>query len=133
MTQRLSKAAWPCFNPSNCSAPTAHLSLLGGKRCSAQYHYLGFTTKVGRSISYLAVDRYGRPVGCLLFGACDWKTASRDRFIGWDSSQRCANMHKIANNMRFLIPPFVRGPHLASHLLSLVINRLRCHLPVSDA
>jgi hypothetical protein len=93
------------------------------------YHYLGFTTKVGRSISYLAVDRHGRPVGCLLFGACAWKTAARDRFIGWDSSQRCANMHKIANNMRFLIPPFVRVPHLASHLLSLAIDRLRCDWP----
>jgi hypothetical protein len=81
------------------------------------YHYLGFTTKVGRSISYLAVDRHGRPVGCLLFGACAWKIAARDRFIGWDISQRRANMHKIANNMRFLIPPFVRVPHLASHLL----------------
>jgi hypothetical protein len=56
------------------------------------YHYLGFTTKVGRSISYLAVDRHGRPVGCLLFGACAWKTAARDRFIGWDISQRRANM-----------------------------------------
>jgi hypothetical protein len=59
--------------------------------CSAQYHYLGFTTKVGRSISYLAVDRYGRPVGCLLFGACAWKTAARDHFIEWNNSQRCAD------------------------------------------
>jgi hypothetical protein len=93
------------------------------------YHYLGFTTKVGRSISYLAVDRYRRPVGCVLFGAAAWKTAPRDRFIGWDSSQRSANLHKIANNMRFLIPPFVRVPHLASHLLSLAIDRVRCDWP----
>jgi hypothetical protein len=93
------------------------------------YHYLGFTTKVGRSISYLALDCYGRPLGCLLFGAAAWKTAARDRFIGWDSSQRRDNLHKIANNMRFLIPPFVRVPHLASHLLSLAIDRLRYDWP----
>lgn len=93
------------------------------------YHYLGFTTKVGRSISYLALDRYQRPVGCLLFGAAAWKTAPRDRFIGWNSVQRKANLRKIANNMRFLIPPFVRVPHLASHLLSLAIDRLRTDWP----
>lgn len=93
------------------------------------YHYLGFTTKVGRNISYLAIDRYERPVGCLLFGAAAWKTAPRDRFIGWDCSQRQVNLHKIANNMRFLIPPFVLVPHLASHLLSLSIDRLRNDWP----
>ncbi len=47
-----------------------------------QYHYLGFKTRVGQSISYMARSSDGRPVACLLFGAAAWKTAPRDTFIG---------------------------------------------------
>lgn len=88
------------------------------------YHYLGFTTKVGKSLAYLATDRAERPVACLLFGAAAWKTASRDRFVGWNAVQRAANLHKVVNNMRFLIPPWVRVPHLASHVLGLALRQL---------
>jgi hypothetical protein len=88
------------------------------------YHYLGFSTRVGKSVCYLAVADSGRPVACLLFGAAAWKTAARDRFIGWNSSQRQRNLHKVANNMRFLIPPWVCVPHLASHVLGLALRRL---------
>lgn len=90
-----------------------------------RYHYLGFSTRVGKSLSYLAMANTGHPVGCLLFGAAAWKIAARDRFIGWNASQRRSNLHKVANNMRFLIPPWVRVPHLASHLLGLALRRLR--------
>ena len=41
------------------------------------YHYLGFRTRVGHSLRYLALDRHDRPVGCLLFGAAAWKCAPR--------------------------------------------------------
>jgi len=88
------------------------------------YHYLGFTTKVGKSLAYLAADRAGRPLACLLFGAAAWKTAGRDRYIGWSAARRAANLHKVANNMRFLIPPWVRVPHLASHVLGLALRQL---------
>lgn len=89
-----------------------------------RYHYLGFSTRVGKSIAYLAADAHGRPVGALLFGAAAWKTAARDNFIGWSTQQRRHNLDLIANNMRFLIPPWVQVPHLASHLLALVLRRL---------
>ncbi len=88
------------------------------------YHYLGFSTRVGQSIRYLAVDRHQRPVGCLLFGSAAWTVAARDTFIGWDPAARKANLHKVLNNMRFLIPPWVRVPHLASHLLGRVADQL---------
>jgi hypothetical protein len=88
------------------------------------YHYLGFSTCVGQSIRYLAVDRHQRPVGCLLFGAAAWTMAARDTFIGWNHDERKANLHKVLNNMRFLIPPWVRVPHLASHLLGLAAHQL---------
>jgi len=89
-----------------------------------QYHYLGFTTHVGQSISYLAQASDGRPVGCLLFGAAAWKTAPRDAFIGWSATQRERNISRVINNMRFLIPPWVNVPHLASHILAMALRRL---------
>lgn len=88
------------------------------------YHYLSFTTRVGKSISYLAWDHQERPVAALLFGAAAWKVAGRDRFIGWTPAQRERKLHCVANNMRFLIPPWVRVPHLASHVLARVARRI---------
>ena len=88
------------------------------------YHYLGFSTRVGKSIAYLVFDVRDRPVGALLFGAAAWRIAPRDAFIGWDNAQRRANLDFIVNNMRFLIPPWVRVPHLASHMLSQACRRI---------
>jgi hypothetical protein len=88
------------------------------------YHYLGFTTQVGKSLRYLGFDRQERPVAALLFGAAAWRVESRDRFIGWTGPQRRRNLSRVANNMRFLIPPWVRVPHLASHLLAQVARRI---------
>lgn len=88
------------------------------------YHYLSFKTRVGKSLSYLAKDRFGRPVGCFLFGAAAWKIAPRDKFIGWTSAQRSRNLEHVVNNMRFLIPPWVKVAHLASHLISLALRQL---------
>ena len=65
-----------------------------------------------------------RPLACVLFGAAAWQCAARDRHIGWDSSVRAQNLHLIANNTRFLILPWVRVPHLASHVLSRIAKRL---------
>jgi len=90
----------------------------------AQYHYLGFTTRVGQSVRYVAYASDGRPVGCLLFGAAAWKTAPRDAFIGWSAEVRERNLSRVINNMRFLIPPWVNVPHLASHILAMALRRL---------
>lgn len=89
-----------------------------------QYHYLGFTTRVGQNLAYVAYACDGRPVACLLFGAAAWKTAPRDAFIGWSATQREQNISRIVNNMRFLIPPWVNVPHLASHILAMALRRL---------
>ena len=88
------------------------------------YHYLGLKTRVGQSIGYLAFDRQGRTVAALLFGAAAWKVADRDAFIGWNVQQRRRHLHLVANNMRFLIPPWVRVPQLASHVLALAGGRV---------
>ena len=89
-----------------------------------QYHYLGYGGPVGENLRYLVSDRAGRPVACLLFGAAAWKAQGRDRYIGWTASVRERNLQKITNNTRFLILPWVRVAHLASHVLGLVARRI---------
>jgi hypothetical protein len=48
----------------------------------------------------------------------------RDRFIGWEQAVRRKNIHLIAYNTRFLILPWVKVPHLASHILGWMAREL---------
>jgi len=89
------------------------------------YHYLGHRNTVGENIRYLLRDRVGRPVACLLFGSAAWKCAARDAFIGWAPALRERNLPFLTNNTRFLILPWVTVPHLASHILSSIVRRIR--------
>jgi len=90
----------------------------------SRYHYLGFRSTVGENMKYVVFDREHNPVACLLFGSAAWKCAPRDDFIGWDANTRKANLKFLTNNMRFLILPWVRVPHLASHTLGRVARRI---------
>jgi hypothetical protein len=90
----------------------------------AQYHYRGFAGAVGENIQYLAQDAQGRELAVMVFGAAAWKVAARDQFIGWSVEQRTQRLGWLANQQRFLILPWVRVPHLASHLLALATRRL---------
>lgn len=89
-----------------------------------RYHYLSYRSPVGENLQYLVHDRHGRPLACALFSAAAWQCAARERFIGWTAAQRQAGLHLLANQARFLILPWVRVPHLASHLLALLTRRL---------
>lgn len=99
-----------------------HVNLFRG--LLQKYHYLDYSGPVGENLQYLAFDRDARPLACLLFGAAAWRVACRDRFIGWDHRARTQGLERIANNMRFLIVPWVRVKHLASHVLGQVRRRL---------
>jgi hypothetical protein len=88
------------------------------------HHYLGYRGPVGENMKYLAVDKRGRTLGCLLFGSAAWKVRARDEFIGWDEGCRRRHLHLVTNNMRFLILPWVRVPHLGSHLLGEAARRI---------
>jgi len=48
----------------------------------------------------------------------------RDRFLGWSSEARRRNIHLLAGNLRFLVLPWVRVPHLASHILGRMARQL---------
>jgi len=87
------------------------------------HHYLGYPHPLGQ-LHYLVLDRNGRDLAVLLFGPAAWKCAPRDRLIGWTAAQRQAHLGQVANNSRFLILPWVQVPHLASHVLGLVLRRL---------
>jgi hypothetical protein len=81
------------------------------------HHYLGRPWIVGSCLKYLAyLD--DRLVACLGWGSAAWKVGCRDTFIGWDAQTRQVNLHKIVNNVRFLILPWVRVEHLASKVLA---------------
>lgn len=89
-----------------------------------QYHYQGFSGAVGENVQYLARDAQGRELAVMVFGAAAWKVAARDQFIGWSVEERRAGLSRITNQQRFLILPWVRVEHLASHLLALSVRRL---------
>lgn len=82
----------------------------------AHYHYLGAGRPVGERLQYL-VYAQGRPVACFVWSSAPRHLGPRDRFIGWASDSRRRHLHLIAYNPRFLVLPWIRVPHLASHLL----------------
>lgn len=90
-----------------------------------QYHYLSYSGPVGRNMKYLVYGRDSRVLACILFGSSAWKVADRDKYIGWDAKTRKENLHLVTNNMRYLILPWVRVKHLASHILGKVARRIR--------
>jgi hypothetical protein len=90
------------------------------------HHYLGFGGTGGQNLRYLVRDCLGRDLACVLFAGAAWKIKARDEFIGWSPQQRQRQLGLIVNNSRFLILPHVRVPHLASHILGLILRRLRC-------
>lgn len=89
-----------------------------------KYHYLSYKGSVGENLKYLILDHYNRPLGCVLFGSSAWRIESRDDYIGWDKEVRECNINLITNNMRFLILPWIRVKHLASHILAEVSRRV---------
>jgi hypothetical protein len=90
----------------------------------SEYHYLGFKGVVGENMRYIIRDRKGRLIACILFGSSAWMVHSRDKYIGWSDEARQDKLHFTTNNMRFLILPWVRVPHLASHILALISRRI---------
>lgn len=89
----------------------------------AQYHYLGYQQPVGEHLKYLVVAG-NRPVACFAWGSAPGALGIRDRFIGWTAEARQRHLRLLAANTRFLILPWVRVPHLASHLLGRMAARL---------
>ena len=111
--------------------PALKLSIVDGRGAAsrlwneyvARYHYLGYTPLSGSQIRY-SVHAGDRLVALLSFGACAWKLADRERFIGWSHEQRQKNLQLVVNNARFLILPWIQSKGLASKILAMAARRL---------
>jgi hypothetical protein len=88
-----------------------------------QHHYLGYVHPVGEHLKYLVTAR-GQPIACFCWSSAPRHLGPRDRHIGWSKDARKANIRFVAYQSRFLILPWVRVPHLASHLLGSLSRRL---------
>ena len=92
-----------------------------------QHHYLGYEQPVGEHLKYLVwahCEGKRRPIACMAWSSAPRHLGSRDRYIGWSADARRRNIRFIAYNTRFLILPWIKVPHLASHILGRVTNAL---------
>ncbi len=88
-----------------------------------QYHPLRYIQPVGEHLKYLVYAR-GRPIACLAWSSAPRHLGARDRFIGWSAEARRRNIRFLAYNPRFLVLPWVRVSHLASHVLGQMARRI---------
>ena len=88
-----------------------------------EHHYLGYEQPVGELLKYL-VWAQGRLIACVAWSSAPRHIGSRDRYIGWSAEARRRNIRLVAYNMRFLILPWVRVKHLASHILGRMAARI---------
>jgi len=88
-----------------------------------QHHYLRYEQPVGEHVKYL-VWGHARPIACLAWSSAPRHLGARDRYIGWSAEARRRNVRFLAYNTRFLILPWVRVKHLASHILGRMALRI---------
>lgn len=82
----------------------------GWRRYMDRYHYLGYRVMVGEHLM-VAAFLYGELVALLGWASAALHVPARDRYIGWDEETKRHRLHRVANNVRFLIPPWVTvGP-----------------------
>lgn len=91
-----------------------------------QHHYLGYRAPYGAQLRYWvrAAQPDLPPLAALLFTSAAWRIAPRDRYIGWSEAARQRNLPRIVNHSRFLILPWARIPHLASHILARAAQQM---------
>ena len=88
-----------------------------------RYHYLGYSRPVGEHLKYLVLAG-SRPIACLAWNSGPLKLKLRDDLVGAPRQAYAHNLHLIAYNSRYLIVPWVKVPHLASHLLGRIARRI---------
>jgi hypothetical protein len=92
-----------------------------------EHHYLGYEQPVGEHLKYLVwagCPLGRRPVACVAWSSAPRHIGARDRYIGWSAEARRSNIRFLAYNTRFLILPWVKVEHLASHILGRMAARI---------
>ncbi len=88
-----------------------------------EHHYLRYTQPVGEHLKYL-IYAGDRPLAAMAWSSAPRHIGCRDRFIGWPAETRRRNIRFLAYNTRFLILPWVKVEHLASHILGRMARLL---------
>jgi hypothetical protein len=89
-----------------------------------RYHYLGYRKPFGCPLRYFITAESG-PLGCVLVAGAAKAMTKRDDWIGWNPAARTRHLPWVVNNTRFLIFPWVRVRHLASHVLGQLQRQVR--------
>ena len=89
-----------------------------------RYHYLGYRQPMGCFLRYFIHSSSGL-LGCVLIAGAAKAIRARDQWIGWNRQRRQQNLPWVINNTRLLIFPWVRIPHLGSHVLGHLARRVR--------
>lgn len=76
-----------------------------------KYHYLGYRWIPGESLRYVVLLD-GIWVAIIGWGSPTLKCTVRDRYIGWDNDTKYKRLSFVANNVRFLIFPWVHIKNL---------------------
>lgn len=116
----------PC--PAELSGPLdvrliAQEEMRGWRLHMERYHYLGCPSLVGQSLRYAAFIG-GELVALLAWGAAALHNPPRDERLGWDVMTKAKRLPGVVQNVRFLILPWVKLPHLASRVLGANLRRL---------
>src|SRR6266545_4565794 len=78
---------------------------------------------VGEHLLYAAfLD--GELVALIGWASAALRAPLRETYVGWDEATKRRRLHYVANNIRFLILPWVRVRHLASKILAANLRRL---------
>jgi hypothetical protein len=89
-----------------------------------QRHYLGQTCPVGDFLRQVVMED-GQWVGLLAWGSACYRIKDRDRWIGWNNTQRAERQKLVVQNRRYLLF-HERGarPNLGSQALGLAVREL---------
>ena len=87
------------------------------------HHYLGACALIGESLCYVATVG-GQWVALLGWAAAALRNTPRDQYLGWDRATKARRLSLVVNNVRFLVLPWIRQPHLASRILAANLRRL---------
>jgi hypothetical protein len=106
-----------------CVRPISTEERLGWRLYMERYHYLGDRPIIGEHLLYAAVLD-GELVALLGWASAAFRAPLREAYVGWDETTKRQRLHLVANNIRFLILPWVRVRHLASKVLAMNLRRL---------
>ncbi len=87
------------------------------------HHYLGYRQPVGEHLKFMVTCERG-PVALFAWSSAARHLGPRDRYLGWSIKARRRNIRFLAYNTRYLVLPWVRVEHLASHLLGRMTRML---------